>query len=185
MSERVILVDEMDRPVGVEEKRNAHVMGRMHRAFSVFVFREDGAMLLQRRADGKYHSGGRWSNTACGHPRPGEATAAAARRRLAEEMGFDADLHHVLSFPYRADVGGGLVEHELDHVFVGVGEPTPAPDPAEVADWRWAPVDQVLEELWDDPDRYTPWFSLALDALIRNGVVQASDRPAAHHARVA
>lgn len=165
MSERVVLVDEQDRPVGVEEKRNAHLMGRLHRAFSVFVFRPDGAMLLQRRADGKYHSGGLWSNTACGHPRPGEPTAAAARRRLREEMGFDTDVRSVLSFTYRADVGD-LIEHELDHVLVGVSDAHPAPDPDEVSDWRWVTVDNVVREAWETPDRFTPWFPLALRQLM-------------------
>lgn len=189
MSERVVLVDAADRPLGVEEKGNAHLMGRMHRAFSVFIFRPDGAMLLQRRADGKYHSAGLWSNTACGHPRPGEATAAAAQRRLAEEMGFQAGVWPVLSFPYRAEVGGGMVEHELDHVFVGVCEPRPDPDPAEVSDWRWAQPDEVVQELWEHPERFTPWFGLALRELLRAGAVERPGRgyvaPLPTEARVA
>ncbi len=173
MSERVVLVDAQDRPVGVEEKRNAHLMGRLHRAFSVFVFRSDGAMLLQRRADGKYHSGGLWSNTACGHPRPGEPTVAAARRRLREEMGFETDLRSVLSFTYRVDLGG-LVEHEVDHVLVGVCDARPVPSPEEVSDWRWVATDEVVREAWEHPDRFTPWFPLALRELMAAGATEGS-----------
>ncbi|HKJ92285.1 MAG TPA: isopentenyl-diphosphate Delta-isomerase, partial [Longimicrobiales bacterium] len=136
---RVVLVDGDDRVVGVEEKWNAHLLGRLHRAFSVFVVRADGALLLQRRAPGKYHSGGLWSNAACGHPQPNEDVARAARRRLREEMGIDCALEPVSVFRYRASVGGRLSEHELDHVFVGRCEDgaVPAPDPAEVVGWRW------------------------------------------------
>lgn len=175
MSERVVLVDAKDRPVGVEEKGNAHLMGRLHRAFSVFVFRPDGALLLQRRAAVKYHSGGLWSNTACGHPRPGEATVAAGRRRLEEEMGVACDLWPVLSFTYRADVGG-LVEHELDHVLVGVCDARPLPDPDEVSDWRWVALDDVVREAWEHPDRFTPWFTLALRELIAAGALEGPNR---------
>ncbi|HXI19583.1 MAG TPA: NUDIX domain-containing protein, partial [Gemmatimonadales bacterium] len=86
--EQVVLVDRDNRPIGASGKLRAHREGWLHRAFSVFVFDERGHLLLQRRAAGKYHSGGRWSNTCCGHPRPDEDLRAAAERRLNEEMGF-------------------------------------------------------------------------------------------------
>src|SRR5687768_17165134 len=117
--EQVILVDEWNREVGADEKLRAHESGALHRAFSVFVFDAAGRLLLQRRARSKYHSGGLWSNTACGHPRPGEGTDEAARRRLREEMGFECGLREAFVFTYRAELEGGLVEHEFDQVFVG------------------------------------------------------------------
>src|SRR5918997_6672888 len=119
MSEQVILVDEADREVGTGSKLEAHREGALHRAFSVFVFDRRGRLLLQKRAAGKYHSGGLWSNTCCGHPRPGEATAEAARRRLREEMNFDCELRAAFEFLYRAQFTNKLIEHEYDHVFVG------------------------------------------------------------------
>ncbi|HEX7957304.1 MAG TPA: isopentenyl-diphosphate Delta-isomerase, partial [Pyrinomonadaceae bacterium] len=118
-SEQLILVDADDRELGAGEKLEVHRAGALHRAFSVFVFDGRGRLLMQRRAAGKYHSGGLWSNTACGHPRPGEATRAAARRRLREEMGLDCELSAAFEFVYRAELGDSLVEHEYDHVFVG------------------------------------------------------------------
>src|SRR3954469_14253008 len=114
--ETVVLVDEDDREVGLAPKLRAHERGLLHRAFSVFVLNARGEVLLQRRADGKYHSAGLWTNTACGHPRPGEPVAAAARRRLREEMGFECALVAAGTFVYRARVGSELVEHELDHL---------------------------------------------------------------------
>src|SRR5689334_7965348 len=113
-AERVVLVDERDREVGTMPKLAAHAEGALHRAFSVFVLNAAGELLLQRRAAAKYHCGGLWTNSCCGHPRPGEPVADAARRRLREEMGFDCELASVGSFVYRAEVGGGLVEHEYD-----------------------------------------------------------------------
>jgi isopentenyl-diphosphate delta-isomerase len=165
LSERVILVDRDDRPVGTAGKLQAHRDGALHRAFSVFVFRPDGALLLQRRAWDKYHSAGLWSNACCSHPRPGEAIGVAARRRLDEEMGVRCDVVSAFSFVYRADVGGGLIEHEYDHVFVGTWSGVPRPDPAEVAEWRWASPEAVGQALLAGPHRFTPWFRIAFRAL--------------------
>lgn len=163
--EEVVLVDEQDVEVGVAPKLAAHTDPRLHRAFSVFVFDSQGRMLLQRRAGGKYHSAGLWSNTACGHPRPGEPTAAAAARRLHEEMGFHCPLEHRTIMIYRADVGAGLVEHELDHIFVGTFQGEPVPHPDEVSEWRWASTADLHADAAAAPEHYTPWFRLALEEL--------------------
>jgi isopentenyl-diphosphate delta-isomerase len=147
MEERVILVDENDVERGTAEKLRAHAEGALHRAFSVIVFNRRGELLLQCRAGGKYHSAGLWTNTCCGHPRPGEDTLVAARRRLGEEMGIDCDLQPLFGLRYRADFANGLAENEYDHVFVGRYDGEPRPDPGEVQAWRWAPLDSLRGEL--------------------------------------
>lgn len=160
--ERVVLVDADDREVGTEEKLRAHRSGLLHRAISVFLFDGRGRTLLQRRAEGKYHSAGKWSNTCCSHPRPGELAVAAAERRLLEEMGIRCALSPAFSFEYRADLGNGLVEHELDHVFVGRFDGNPHPDPSEVQAWDWVELPKLRADCAADPDRYTAWLPLAL-----------------------
>jgi isopentenyl-diphosphate delta-isomerase len=165
-NERVVLVDERDVEVGSAAKLEAHRTGVLHRAFSVFVVNSAGELLLQRRAPTKYHTGGLWSNTCCGHPRPGEPITAAARRRLAEEMGFQCALRRLYGFVYHAELGGGLREHEYDHVFVGRHDADPAPDPCEVSEWRWAGVSELRADVARAPDRYTPWFRMALPDLL-------------------
>jgi len=162
--ERVILVNEHDVVVGQAEKQAAHRAGALHRAFSVFVQDGAGRVLLQRRALSKYHSGGLWSNTCCGHPRPGEDTRAAAARRLREEMGLECSLEPAGAFVYRAQLGE-LVEHEYDHVFAGRFDGSPAPDPVEVAEWRWVGVEQLEKDLGAFPERYTVWLAQALEHL--------------------
>jgi isopentenyl-diphosphate delta-isomerase len=162
MEELVILVDASDREVGQAPKLAAHRQGILHRAFSVFLFDTGGRLLLQRRAQGKYHSGGLWSNTCCGHPRPGEGLVDAAQRRLAEEMGVTCALRPVGSFTYRARVGD-LEEHELDHVLVGRHEGDPRPAASEVDAWRWVAPAEAVAELAAGPERFTPWFARALD----------------------
>lgn len=162
----VVLVDSRDRPVGTAPKLAVHETGALHRAFSVFLFDPQGRLLLQRRAADKYHSGGLWTNTCCGHPRPGEPVAAAAARRLREEMGIGGDLREAGTFVYRADVGRGLIEHELDHVFVGRFGGEPAPDPREVGGWRWVAIPTLQAELAARPEHFSPWFARALDAAL-------------------
>ncbi len=167
--EKVILVDASDAPIGEEEKLAAHRSGKLHRAFSILVLDDRGRLLLQQRAAHKYHSRLLWSNTCCGHPRPGEPVLAAAHRRLKEEMGFDCPLERVGAFTYRAELEGGLTENEVDHVFVGrtAAEVAPAPDPNEVASWRWSSIERVVEDLQRDPTRYTAWFAAALREMQR------------------
>ncbi len=165
--ECVILVDEADRCLGFAEKLTAHIEGRLHRAFSVFVFNSRGALLLQRRAATKYHSPGLWSNTCCSHPRPGERVAAAARRRLMEEMGFRCPLAHEFSFVYDARLDNGLIEHEFDHVLLGRYDGASAPDPAEVSGCRWITPGELERELRDDGERYTVWFRIAAPLVLQ------------------
>lgn len=160
--ERVILVDANDREIGTEEKLRAHERGTLHRAFSVFVFDDRGRVLLQRRAAGKYHSAGLWSNTCCGHPRPGESVPSAAARRLNEEMGISCELTPRFSFVYSASLDHGLTEHELDHVLTGRFSGTPSPDPREVDSWGWMSLPALVADCAASPERYSAWLPIAL-----------------------
>ena len=173
-ADRVIVIDEADRALGTASKREAHVAGILHRAFSVFVIDAEGRVLLQRRASDKYHSGGLWTNTACGHPRPGEDTAEAAARRLREEMGIRCAIEPAGAFHYRATLANGLIEHELDHVFVGHWSGVPAPDPREAEDWRWVGVAALREEVQAHPDRFTAWLVGALERALAHPLLRAA-----------
>lgn len=163
--EKVVLVDRTDRTLGEMEKMEAHRKGVLHRAFSVLLFNNDGQLLLQRRAFGKYHSGGLWTNTCCSHPRPSENLTEATQRRLMEEMGISLTPEYLYAFTYRADLDEGLVENEYDHVFTGVFNGTPQINPDEVADWRFADVSQITSDIKKRPEQYTPWFRLIMDEL--------------------
>lgn len=159
-NEFVVLVDENDRQTGLMEKLEAHQKGLLHRAISVFVFNSRGEMLIHRRALEKYHSGGLWTNTCCSHPRPDEDVAAAAVRRLSEEMGMSCTLTRSFDFIYRAELDHELTEHELDHVFTGTSDADPNPDPAEVMDWRWIGRNELHERLKAHPEEFTAWFRI-------------------------
>ena len=166
--EEVILVDENDDAIGTCEKLAAHVNGgKLHRAFSIFIFHSStGKLMLQKRAKHKYHFGSLWTNTCCSHPRPGETVREAATRRLQEEMGFIVPLTEKTVFTYRAeDKESGLTEHEIDHVFIGTFDESPTPNPEEVEDWCWKEREAIERDLAENPDKYTPWFPIALLAL--------------------
>lgn len=158
--EMVILVDEFDNETGTMEKMDAHRKGELHRAISVCVFNAQGDWLIHRRAPGKYHSAGLWTNTCCSHPRPGETAAEAAQRRLQEEMGMTCALKHHFTFRYRTELDHGLVEHELDHVFTGYTDAPPHPHPEEVSEWKYVSAERLREQIRTHPEEFTEWFKL-------------------------
>lgn len=158
---QVILVDEKDTAVGVCEKIEAHRIGLLHRAFSIFIFNNKGEMLLQQRAINKYHSGGLWTNACCSHPAPGEDTEIAARRRLREEMGFETPLKKIFDFVYKTEFDNGLTEHEFDHVFVGQYDGVINFNTDEVMDIEYKNVAEINDSLELHPERYTTWFHIA------------------------
>ncbi|BCK67142.1 isopentenyl-diphosphate Delta-isomerase [Streptomyces platensis] len=159
------LVDEDGTTIGTAEKLAAHQPpGQLHRAFSVFLFDEKGRLLLQRRALGKYHSPGVWSNTCCGHPYPGEAPFAAAARRTAEELGLAPSLlAEAGTVRYNhPDPDSGLVEQEYNHLFVGLVRAEPAPDPEEIGEIAFVTPEELAERHAEAP--FSAWFMTVLDA---------------------
>ncbi len=160
--EQVVLVNERDEELGTMEKMEAHRQGVLHRAFSIFLFNEQGKLLLQRRAQGKYHSAGLWTNTCCSHPRPDEEVMVAARRRLREEMGIECDLTWQFNFIYHAELGQGMREHELDHVLFGSFSGDPSPDESEVDSWRYLSLAEFEQETRETPERFTVWLLTCL-----------------------
>ncbi|TQD38925.1 isopentenyl-diphosphate Delta-isomerase [Haloflavibacter putidus] len=163
MEEKVILVNEKDEQIGLMEKIEAHEKALLHRAFSVFVYNDKNQMLLQKRALGKYHSPGLWTNTCCSHQRENETNIQAGKRRLMEEMGFTTDLKDTISFIYKAPFENGLSEHEFDHILVGYYNQDPKPNPDEVADWKWLTAEEVKNDIEKNPDQYTAWFKIIFD----------------------
>ena len=160
--EYVILVNEQDQVVGFEEKQKAHQLGSLHRAFSIFLFRNN-EILMQQRHPQKYHCGGLWTNTVCSHPRENELTHDAANRRLLEEVGISAELREVGQFIYRAELANGLIEHELDHVFIGHYEGDILQfNPEEISELKWMDIQDLERDLAAHPERYTPWLKQAL-----------------------
>ena len=163
MEELVVLVDEKDNQVGLMPKMEAHEKAVLHRAFSVFIFNNEGKLMLQQRAADKYHSPLLWTNTCCSHQREGETNLEAGKRRLEEEMGFTTDLKEVFWFVYKAPFENGLTEHELDHVMVGYYDEAPKINKEEVASYKWMSLIDVKESIEKNPKEYTEWFKIIFD----------------------
>ena len=159
----VILVNEFDEEIGTMEKLEAHQKGLLHRAFSIFLFNDKNELLLQKRANGKYHSEGLWTNTCCSHPSPGESIVFAANRRLKEEMGLSCDLMSIFSFIYNVELENGLYEHELDHVVIGFGNDNPVINPLEASMFCWKSMDEIIKDIDDNPMNYTSWFKIIME----------------------
>lgn len=163
--EFVVLVDSEDKVIGKKEKLQVHIDGDLHRAFSVLVFNAKGELLIQRRADSKYHCPGQWANTTCSHPRGGERVQKAAHRRLIEEMGFDCQLERGFKFQYRVEFDNGLIENEIDRVFFGKYNGNVSPNSEEVSEYKWIPMDELRFDIREHPEKYTAWFKIILERM--------------------
>lgn len=161
--EQVILVDEHDNALGLMEKMEAHRKGALHRAFSVLLYNSKGEILLQKRSSTKYHSAGLWTNTCCSHPKPSESIETAVRRRLMEEMGIDIQPEYAYKFLYKATLDNKLIEHELDHVYVGLFDKEPILNEHEVESWKFESLAQIREDIRENPNAYTQWFKLIMN----------------------
>ena len=163
----IILVDENDKEIGSEEKMKAHKEGKLHRAFSIFIFNSKNELLLQKRASSKYHSPGLWTNTCCSHPKPGEDVLSAAHRRLKEEMGFDCKLKKIDSLVYKKSFPNGLTEHEYDHLIIGKSDITPKTNKDEADDFKWMALNKITDNIKANPKIYTYWFKITLPKVIK------------------
>jgi isopentenyl-diphosphate delta-isomerase len=159
----VQLVDTQDNPNGSMEKLEAHEKGLLHRALSVLIINTKKEILLQRRALGKYHSPGLWTNTCCSHPYPGENPTEAANRRLKEEMGMVAELEFAFKFQYKCDFDNGLIEHELDHVFMGKTDDIPHLNTDEAMAFKWMSIEELETDMKNNADNYTFWFKWMIE----------------------
>ncbi|RZK78537.1 MAG: isopentenyl-diphosphate Delta-isomerase [Pedobacter sp.] len=166
MDESVILVDLNDKVLGTMEKMEAHLLGKLHRAFSVFIFNTKGELLLQQRAFDKYHSAGKWTNTCCSHPRMGEENIDAANRRLLEEMGMVCKLRYAFNFTYKAAFEDGIEEYEYDHVYIGVSDELPVLNPDEVSDYRYMDMKSLADDIATHSDEYTEWLKICFDKVL-------------------
>ena len=166
--EHVILVDHNDTQIGIMEKMAAHIVPKLHRAFSIFIFNSKGELLLQQRALTKYHSPGLWTNTCCSHPQQGETMEQATARRLMEEMGMTVKMHEVFTFIYKAPVGLGLIEHEYDHVWFGHSDDTPVINTEEVASWKYMSLEAIQEDMKNHPECYTEWFKISFEQIMKH-----------------
>ena len=160
----VELVSPDGAPTGSATVATAHsAPGQLHRAFSVHLLDGAGRLLLQRRAETKTRFPLRWANACCGHPAPGQSVVSAATARLADELGLvGVDLTEVGVYAYRAgDPATGLVEHEYDHVLLGIVDAASVrlkPDPAEVASLRWIEPTDLRADIIANPLSYAPWL---------------------------
>jgi isopentenyl-diphosphate Delta-isomerase len=158
IDEQLILVDEGNRAVGSAGKLAIHRSGLLHRAFSIFMIDARGRVLLQRRHPKKYHSGGLWANSCCGHPRPGEKTVSAARRRLHEELGIGDPLSLGFFARYRTQLDNGMHENEFVYVYFAPLRTSPQPHPAEITDLEYASVADIGRRIKAKPDAFAFWL---------------------------
>ena len=157
----LILVDSSDKEIGELDKEACHNgPGKLHRAISVFIFNREGELLIQQRHAQKRLWGGAWSNSCCSHPRVGENTIFAARRRVLEELGLETDLTFLFKFEYRASYAELGTEHELCSVYVGQANSEPVVNTTEIQSWEWVSSLELNRRVEETPNNFTPWLRI-------------------------
>jgi isopentenyl-diphosphate Delta-isomerase len=163
---KIALVDENDKIIGFDAKDEVHKKGLLHRAFSIFVFNSKNQLLLQKRAVSKYHSGGLLTNTCCSHLVENVDFENYMHQRLREEMGFDCELSFRFSFTYRIEFDNGLTEYETDHVYTGIWDGIPKPNPDEADGFLWMDFEELKKDVEKSPEKYTYWFREAIKKFV-------------------
>ncbi|MCR9250249.1 MAG: isopentenyl-diphosphate Delta-isomerase [bacterium] len=158
----VILVDEQDNDLGLYDKMAAHKEGLLHRAFSIFIFNSKNQLLLQKRADHKYHSPGLWTNSCCSHDVREYSLLEFAGKRLEEEVGINTDLEEIGTVTYDLDCGNEMRENEFNHLLLGYSDDNPIPNSEEVSQIRYEDIATIKAEIEKDPDQFTSWFKYLL-----------------------
>lgn len=164
--DEIILVNGKDEEIGYGDKLDVHFKGKLHRAFSIYIFNPKQQLLIQKRALNKYHSPSIIANSCCSHPRKNESLTDSVHRRLKEELNFDTELKEIFSFIYNATFKNGLTENEFLHVFIGEYNKSVIPNPNEVAEVRWVNTSELLKDIKQNPDRYAIWFKMALPKVL-------------------
>ena len=160
---KIIIVDDANNEVGYAEKLYVHKEGLLHRAFSVILFNDKYEILLQKRAFDKYHCGGLWANSCCSHPLKGEDSLNTVHRRVREELGCHCDVDYLFTFKYKAEFDNGLIENEIDNVFIGVVKGELDINKGEVEMVKWMDVNELMLNMEKYPDIYVPWFKIIMN----------------------
>lgn len=155
---RLVKVDIFDNQLGEVSKADAHKSPILHRAFSVFLYNDNKEILIQKRADNKYHSGGLWANACCSHPQKDENIILSAKNRLIEELGISTDLKELFTFTYMHKFNDELFEYELDHVLLGKYNGEIKLNTEEASEYKWISIDELNKALVSSPQDFASWF---------------------------
>lgn len=166
MQSKLITVDLADNAIGSETKLFVHKNALLHRAFSVFIV-FGNKMLLQKRAENKYHSGGLWTNACCSHPRYGEELSLSVERRLVDELNISCPFEEIGSFVYFAEYED-VCEYEYDHVFLSTYNGPITPNPEEISEIKWVDMEELQKDILKNPSTYTKWFITALPMVLKH-----------------
>lgn len=181
LPDEVVLLDEHGSPSGTAPRATVHQEDTpLHLAFSCHLFDASGQVLLTRRALAKRTWPGVWTNSFCGHPRPGEDVLDAVRRHARHELGIEVtDIRPLLpDFRYRAVDASGTVENEVCPVFTAHTDESLQPNPDEVVDLRWVAPAEVAAAAAAAPWALSPWLLEQLEQLGSQPLGEAANRTA-------
>eukprot|EP00195_Chlamydomonas_chlamydogama_P005577 CAMPEP_0202896926 /NCGR_PEP_ID=MMETSP1392-20130828/5827_1 /ASSEMBLY_ACC=CAM_ASM_000868 /TAXON_ID=225041 /ORGANISM="Chlamydomonas chlamydogama, Strain SAG 11-48b" /LENGTH=246 /DNA_ID=CAMNT_0049582443 /DNA_START=89 /DNA_END=829 /DNA_ORIENTATION=+ len=202
LKDECILVDNNDQIIGHANKHNCHRFegsqprGLLHRAFSVFLFNDEGRLLLQQRASSKVTFPAVWTNTCCSHPLYGQqpdevdheeqvldgsvpGIRHAAVRKLQHELGIPPEqlpldafrfltrLHYCAADTHTWGPQAEWGEHEMDYILFIRANVTLEPNPDEVEAVKYVTPAELKSMMAPDSGlRWSPWFRIIADRFL-------------------
>lgn len=170
---QVVLVDENDNQTGLDDKVSAHLgEGKLHRAFTILLFNSNNETLVVQRSAEKMLWPLYWDSACASHPVESETQVGAGKRRLVEELGFTCWLDEVDKFQYKEKYGDIGSENEVCTTLIGKYDGEINLNPHEATAYKWMSIDNLKSGITENPDKYTIWFKIALNRLIKQGKIK-------------
>lgn len=178
--EYIVLLDDELNEIGTAPKLASHHLHTpLHKAFSCYIFDENGRFLVTERAKSKKVWPGVWTNSVCGHPGPGESYEDAIARRAADELGMTVQDITVLlpNYRYTTPPYNGVVENEFCPVFAARLVRSSQTNPEEVESSRWQTWEDYVTDIKTNPAKYSYWAKDQLKQLLHITGLAAFTQP--------
>ncbi len=150
------VVNDEDIVVGQEMRSTVHQKGLQHRGVHVFLFSEDGKMLIQKRSADRASSPSKLDCSISEHVKAGEEYFEAAMRGMKEEMGVEGiDLKALVTIKMEY----GPNDNEISRIYEGRVSPEQVRfDPVEISEVMYMSLDEIKAGIVNEEGKYCGWF---------------------------
>jgi isopentenyl-diphosphate delta-isomerase len=150
------IVNDKDIVTGQEMRSTVHQLGLQHRGVHVFLFTQDGKMLVQKRSADRAASPSALDCSVSEHVKAGESYLNAATRGMKEEMGVDEiEVKPLVKFR----MNYGVNDNEISSLYEGLVDPEKVRfDPVEIEEINYYSLDELQKMIKEGKVNFCGWF---------------------------